>query len=132
MNKALDLSLFSIRYLGVGNVGENDVNRGQCVGLIEVWLTSQGKPHIPGNAKDLLVGADPKQYRVTHNGPQNYPLPGDIVCWDGSWGGGYGHTAIVVAANAMHLAVLEQNDPTGSPCIIATHDYSGVAGWVTW
>jgi hypothetical protein len=132
VNKAIDLSLFAIRYLGAGNVGENSANRGQCVGLIEVWLTSQGKPHIPGNAKDLLTGADPKQYRVIPNGPQNYPQPGDVVCWDGSWGGGFGHTAIVVAANAMHIAVFEQNDPESSPCIIATHDYSGVAGWVTW
>jgi CHAP domain len=132
MNKALDLSLFCIRYLGTGKVGENSVDRGQCVGLVEVWLTHMGKPHIPGNAVDLLDNADPTQYKVIRNSPQNYPQPGDIVCWDGTWGGGFGHTAIVASANAMWLAVLEQNDPIGASCRVATHGYAGVAGWITW
>ncbi len=132
MIKVAPLADFMHKYLGLGNVGENSVNRGQCVGLIEVWLTSQGKPHIPGNAVDLLREADRSAYTVVDNTADNYPQPGDIVCWGPSWGAGYGHTAVVVSANSMWLAVFEQNDPEGASCRVATHDYSGVAGWITW
>jgi surface antigen len=128
----MNVAQFISAYLGVGNVGENPVNRGQCVGLVEVWLTANKKPHIAGNAKDLLANADLKDYKTFHNGPTNLPPPGAIVCWDGSWGAGYGHTAVVIAANANRLAVLEQNDPTGAPCVVATHGYQGVLGWITW
>ena len=128
----MNLTAFIQQYLGKLNVGDNAVNRGQCVGLVEVWLTANGKPHISGNAKDLVDNADLKVYKTFHNGPTNSPPAGAIVVWSGAWGGGYGHTAIAVAGNADKLAVFEQNDPTGAPCLVATHDYSGVYGWVTW
>jgi len=128
MNKTL--MDFIQRYFYKENTGDTDVNRGQCVGLIEVWVDEHTAKHIPGNAKDLLDGARNLGYQVTYNGPDNYPPPGAIVVWDGTWGGGYGHTAIAVAADSMHLAVFEQNDPDGYPPLLATHDYSGVAGWI--
>jgi surface antigen len=128
----IDLATFISKYLGAANTGENPVNRGQCVGLVEVWLTANGKPHIPGNAVDLLADADPKFYKKVVNIPTNAPPPGAVVCWNGTWGGGYGHTAVVVAANVNALVVFEQNDPTGSPPVVATHNYNGVAGWLTF
>ena len=85
-------------------------NAGQCVGLVEVWIDVNKHPHIFGNAADLLVNADRAHYTVTIDGPANFPPMGAIVCWDGTWGGGYGHTAVVLAANAMQLVVFEQND----------------------
>jgi surface antigen len=124
------LLAFLHKYLGVPNVGTNSVNRGQCVGLIEVWLAALGLPWIPGNAKDLPANADRNHYHVVPNGPNNFPPVGAVVCWDGSWGGGYGHTAVVVAATSMYLAVFEQNDPTGSPPVLSTHSYQGVEGWI--
>jgi hypothetical protein len=39
---------------------------------------------------------------------------------------------VVLAANAAQVVMFEQNDPDGSPPIVATHDYSGVAGWIGW
>lgn len=124
------LSEFIGKYLGVPNVGDTPGNKGQCVGLIEVWLDLNKRPHIAGNAVDLMANADLGTYAIVKNGPLNVPSPGDIVCWDGTWGGGFGHTAIVVAANTMHLAVFEQNDPDGSPPVVATHGYKGVQGWI--
>jgi surface antigen len=100
------------------------------VGLVEKWLDLQHCPHIWGNAKDLLMGADPHVYRVIENAPLNAPPPGAIVVWGPSWGAGYGHCAVVVAANAGELVVFEQNNPAGSPPVVATHDYSGVEGWI--
>lgn len=126
-----DLLPWASKVLGV-ETGDTSVNFGQCVGLVEKWLDFLGLPHIPGNAKDLLAGAKMKPYRVVVNTPNNAPSPGDIVVWGATWGGGYGHTAVVLAANANKLAVLEQNDPAGTAPLTGTHDYSGVLGWITW
>ena len=128
----VNLASFISQYLGKANTGENSVNKGQCVGLIEVWLSANGKSHIPGNAVDLLANADPKVYKKTVNIPTNVPPPGAIVTWNGSWGGGYGHTAVVVAANVLQLVVFEQNDPDGAPPTVVTHPYSGVQCWITF
>ena len=125
-----DLLKFLQAYLGKANSGDTPGNRGQCVGLIELWADANGAPHIAGNAVDLLANADRNAYAMIANGPSNYPPAGAIVCWDGSWGAGYGHTAIVMAANVMQLVVFEQNDPTGAAPLAATHSYGGVAGWL--
>ena len=123
---------FVAAFLGVPNTGDNAQNAGQCVGLVERWLDECELPHIYGNAKDLLTNAGGKPYKVTKNSPTNFPPAGAIVVWGSTWGGGYGHTAVVLAATKNFIAVFEQNDPTGSYPIVATHNYSGVVGWITW
>jgi surface antigen len=128
----IDLVGFISRHIGVANTGDNPINRGQCTGLVEVWLDENKRPHIYGNAKDLLTNADVAQYRVFHNSPTNFPPPGAIVCWDQTWGAGDGHTAVVVAASSMYLVVFEQNNPEAHPPIVNTHGYSGVLGWITF
>lgn len=125
-----NLGPFINKYLGRANVGDTGPNMGQCVGLIEVWLDSLHTSHIPGNAVDLLGNAPALGYTVIRNNPMNFPLPGNIACWDGTWGGGYGHTAVVIAADVLQLLVLEQNDPEGAGVLVGLHDYSGVAGWI--
>jgi hypothetical protein len=130
--KMANLLEFMQAYLGKPSTGTNAANSGQCVGLIEVWAAANKKTWIGGNARDLLVNAKIPDYRVIWNTPTNYPKAGDIVVWGPSWGAGYGHTAIVVAATSMYLVTFEQNDPTGSPPIVSTHNYSGVQGWLSW
>src|SRR5271157_4011261 len=100
----MDLMTFMQGYLGKPNVGDTAGNMGQCVGLVEKWLDANSKPHIWGDAKDLLTQAEAAVYKVTKNTASNFPSAGAIVCWDSSWGAGHGHTAIVVVANSMHLA----------------------------
>jgi surface antigen len=128
----IDVPTFIRIFLGARGTGTTVGNTGECVGLVEKWLQHNGKPSIPGNAKDLIANADPKAFKVTANLPSNYPPPGAVVCWDSSWGAGYGHTAIVVASNVNQLAVFEQNDPLGAAPLVATHSYAGVSGWLTW
>jgi surface antigen len=111
-------------------VGDTPENKGQCVGLVEVWIDAFGLPHIWGNAKDLLTNADKNAYDVIYNTPTNVPAPGSIVCWDATWGGGFGHTALVLKADVNTITVLEQNNPIGSPVKQATHTYPGVQGWI--
>src|SRR5664279_5649780 len=127
----IDLTTFMAMYLGIAHTGDTPANKGQCVGLVEQWLDAQKRPHIWGDAKDLLANAG-SGYRVTRNGPTNAPAPGNVVCWDSTWGAGAGHTAVVVAANSNYLVVFEQNNPQGSPPIVTTHGYSGVLGWLAW
>ncbi len=124
------LLAFIARYLGATGTGTTVQNRGQCVGLVEAWLATLGLGPIWGNAIDLLTNADLKLYTAVRNAPDNYPPAGSIVTWGPSFGGGYGHTAVVIAATNMHIAVFEQNNPTGSPPVVATHPYTGVTGWL--
>jgi len=126
----ITLENFIRTYLGVAGVGDTTENLGQCVGLIEKWLDINNLPHIWGNAVDLLNNAPLSVYKIVRNQPTNMPSGGNIVCWDATWGGGNGHCAIVLAANVNQLAVLEQNNPNGSPPLVATHGYTGVAGWI--
>jgi len=128
----INLASFITMYLGVANTGDNPENKGQCVGLVEQWLDANKKPHIYGNACDLLNNANLAAFHIVRNTPTNVPPVGAIVVWGSSWGGGYGHCAVVVAANVHYLAVFEQNNPESSPPVVATHDYSGVLGWVYW
>ena len=124
------LESFIQQNLGIPHVGTTLANRGQCVGLIEAWLAANKLSAIGGNAVDLLNNADLKVYRVIRNTPLNYPGASNVVCWDKTWGNGYGHTAVVIAANMHYIVVFEQNDPDGSPPIVQTHGYAGVAGWI--
>ncbi len=127
-----ELIAFIRKYLGVANTGDNPVNKGQCTGLVEVWIDIHRLPHIYGNAKDLLANADPAHYTVTRNTPTDIPQPGAILVWGATWGGGYGHTAVVVAASLMQVVTFEQNDPEGAPPTVMTHDYAGVLGWIAF
>ena len=127
---AMRLAAFVRRWTNVANVGDTPANRGQCVGLVEVWTDSLGLPHVWGNAKDLLVDAPVGSYSVVKNGPVNYPHPGDVVVFDASWGGGYGHTGIAVAADARSLTLFQQNDPEASRPHLKRYSYVGVSGWL--
>ena len=126
------LMRFIALFFGRLQVGDTAENKGQCVGLVERWLDANLKTHIWGDARALLLNADPQVYKVVDNTPLNFPPLGAVVVWGADWGGGYGHCAIAVAANASRLAVFEQNNPVGSPPVLATHDYSGVLGWLTF
>lgn len=128
----VDILGFVQRYLYAENTGDTALNRGQCVGLVEIWLDENKLPHIWGNAADLLKNADSNHYRVVVNGPVNFPAPGDIICWNTTWGSGAGHTAIVLVATSYHLVVFEQNNPEGSPPAVSTHDYRGIEGWLSF
>lgn len=128
----IDLPTFIRAHLGAARTGDTPGNMGQCVGLVEVWLDANNKPRIPGNAVDLIGNADRKVYKATPNLYNNYPPPGAVVTWSSAMGGGFGHCAVVVASNSMHLAVFEQNSPDGSPPVVSTHGYENVTGWLTW
>lgn len=131
----MNLQDFIAKYKGKADVGNTDANRGECVGLVSVWMDTLNIPHLWGHAKDLLANANNDDYKhyldVIKNAPDNHPVPGDIICWDKSWGGGYGHTGVVITADVNKFTCFEQNNPTGStPHIVSHANYTGVQGWL--
>lgn len=124
---------FILKYYDQKNVGDTLENTGQCVGLIETWTDLLGLVHTWGNAKDLLVNADTGVFDVVQNTPTNIPLPGDIFVFGKNYGGGLGHTGIVVAASVNIVSLFEQNDPKGATPRLKTYIYGGpndALGWL--
>lgn len=102
----------------------------QCVDLVQFYNRDVvGGARFTGNAKDLINQPGTK-YREIMNSPTNFPKPGSIVVWGSSWGGGYGHTAVVISANPYTMTVLEQNNPYGTGTHTGSHNYQGVVGWL--
>ena len=136
MNLLDQLNKFIAQYVNQGNVGDTPQNKGQCVGLIEVWIDQLNGPHDWGNAKDLLANADTSFFDVVYNDPNDVnqiPVPGDIMVWGPSWGGGDGHTGVLVTATKAStvFTCFEQNNPAGHVCWIVTHNtYTGILGWL--
>ena len=122
------LTDFLAKYYNELKTGNTPENKGECVGLISMWVEELGLPHIWGHAKDLLTNADKNHFKVIKNSIDNYPVAGDIVCWDKTWGGGFGHTGVVIVADKYELDVFEQNP--NAPHIIHHPNYSGVQGWL--
>lgn len=106
---------------------------GQCVSLVQHWAEDRGVPGtpvFPVAYAYLMAGKRPDYFNWVANTPTGVPSPGDIVVWNSSWGGGAGHTGVVVSANTNTLDVFQQNDPTGSGARIKRYTYAGVIGWL--
>lgn len=116
------MSPFVAEYLGVPNVGTNQVNAGECVGLVMRYVLSKGIPWFPGNAKDLYANASTKYFDKIPKG--QVPREGDIAVFDKTWGNGLGHTGIIVTALPQSFTLFEQNNPYGSPPRIGRHPAS--------
>ncbi|WBF78988.1 minor tail protein [Arthrobacter phage Bolt007] len=85
----------------------------QCVDLaIHYNRNCVGGPGINGNGKDWLANAEASgAYTGYHVGGANGETAskGDLAVWGPSWGGGYGHVAIVLADNGSTLTCMSQN-----------------------
>lgn len=136
MTKAKSLTEFIALYNGKTNVGNTPENKGECVGLVVMWILNLGLTHFYGHAKDFYTNAPNPQYTKTKNAPDVYAKAGDIMVWDKTVGGGYGHVAIVVESDPASdtFTVFEQNNPGNVPgraCEVTTYkNWAGVIGWI--
>lgn len=122
---------FLNQYNGMNGVGNTPENKGQCVGLISVWMDILGVAHEWGDAKDLLNNADKNVFDVILNTPDGVPQVGDVIVWRGAFNGGAGHTGVATGTgDTKTFEVFEQNDPLGSNCHLKTYKYSFVDGWL--
>lgn len=97
-----------------------------CVDVPKSWAEYlTGKPWQQslcwGNAKDIY-GNCPDTY-WTHLPKGNVPQPGDIFVMNGTIGGGFGHTGVVVSVDGGNMTVYQQNTFTQQAV------YTGVYGW---
>lgn len=123
-------SFFNL-YNGVPNVGNTDINKGQCVGLASVFMDYFNIPHVWGNAKDIFYNAPDQYFDKILNTVDALPVKGDIICWNEKMGGGYGHIGICDGnVKQMTLDVFQQNDPAGKPPYVKNYSYDNIIGWL--
>ena len=123
---------------GKTGIGNTDGNKGQCVGLVMVWIDNLGLSHFYGHARDLFANAPVKQWKKIKNTPTGYPISGDIIVFDKTMGGGFGHTGVVIESDEKSdsVTIFEQNNPANVPgvaCEVTTYKgayWKAVVGWL--
>src|SRR5690242_13740848 len=105
---------------------------GQCTAVAHAWELKCGIPIVYGNAKDTYENASLLKFDKTRYSPGLIPPVGAILVWDATWGGGDGHTVVVVKADATGFLALSQNDPEGATPQVRPYGYSNaIKGWFT-
>jgi GH25 family lysozyme M1 (1,4-beta-N-acetylmuramidase) len=103
---------------------------GQCVSLSSLWAEDNGWHELDGpTAASIYRNFRHPDYQVIDNTPDGVPAPGDIIFWDETWGGGAGHTGVIVSADKNTFQVFEQNDGDNGLAHVAQHSYDHILGW---
>lgn len=127
----MTFSQFLNEYNGKRNVGNTTQNKGECVGLVAVWVDVLGLSHIWGHAMDLFANADEKFFTKILNTIDALPEAGDIVVFSKKYNGTFGHTGIATKTGEQTtFECFQQNDPLGSNCHLKTYKYDNVIGWL--
>lgn len=101
-----------------------DVSKSWIVYLTDVaWQTSAGW----GNAKDIYSFWSSTYLEKVPRG--NAPKLGDIVVMNGTVGGGYGHTGVVVGIDGDNITLYQQNTFTQQP--VYTGVYNAYVSYIT-
>lgn len=105
----------------------------QCVDLVNDYLVNGlVVAGAWGNAVDIKK-QHIEGFRWVSNAPTNFPESGSIVVWNANVRqlgiGPYGHTAIVILADAAHMLTIDQNWDGAPSAQVHLHSYTGVAGW---
>lgn len=107
----------------------------QCVDWAQIINKFYGAPMLSGqNASDIWNTYPQAYYTRIANGPNNFPIEGDIVIWNPNIKGITGPAGHIAPARAgctsMVLLTKDQNYPTGSRIHDVAHTYTGVIGWL--
>ena len=109
----------------------------QCVDWIRMYSTYRGR-EIPNrwNAIDLWEKWLGKDWKKIPKSLLNYPSEGDVVVWDKTWWGWYGHIAICWKfCNPLVLRTVDQNAGSGSGDGLGKNSISPFFRgykWVVW
>lgn len=136
----MNVDQFVAKYNGV-HIDEDGYYGAQCWDVSARYAREVvGCPSFPtgsGGAEGLyrLFQNPIPQYfdRIANdkNDPNQLPQKGDVIVWDASFSPPWGHTALVIGADASGVTVLEQNgnNPGGS-AYIKKRGWTGVSGWL--
>lgn len=107
----------------VGKKIDLDNKSYDCVDVPKSWAEYlSGQPWTTslswGNAKDLWYNA-PKTWARISRGQAKV---GDVVCMDGTVGGGYGHTGVVLEVNGPNIVIAQQNTFTQQAVYLGTYN----------
>jgi hypothetical protein len=113
-------------------VDRDGVYGAQCMDWVNLYVVDRGHAPLSGNAVDV-----PRQHVAgatwIPNGPVNFPVAGDIVCFAANvptiGTGPYGHVAVAVVGNPHSLISSDQNWNGAHAVQIWSHSYAGVLGW---
>lgn len=98
----------------------------QCVDLPNGYARDVfGLKYSSGNGKDKAANFA-RDYGWTFIGPKETARAGDVVSWGPTWGGGYGHTGVVIADEGSRLRVFHQNPKAPA---IASLSKDGLVGY---
>ena len=119
---------FFQQYHDQSNLGNTPENKGQCVGLVELWIRANDLPQIWGNAADIIFNADPKDYNREY-APLIHPVnPGDIVFWNRNLGNGFGHCGIFYSQTGTGFISFDQNWLNDHKAILVNHLWTNILG----
>lgn len=102
----------------------------QCVDLIMAYYQYLGVSRVSGHGYQYATNSLPSGWTRIQNTPTFVPEPGDIVVWNASIGGGYGHVGIFISGDTSSFVSIDQNWPKGTSCQKVTHNYNSVWGVV--
>lgn len=104
-----DAVVWANNHASNGSVLDYDgVYGAQCVDLIKYYYVFLGNDAVNGNGKDYATNSLPSGWTRIQYYSGFVPQPGDVAVWT-TGGGGNGHVAIVISANASTMTVVEQN-----------------------
>lgn len=99
----------------------------QCVDLARSYSQNVvGTGAIMGNGRDWYA-AGGASGAYTQIGPGARAQKGDIACWGASWGGGWGHVAIVLGDNGGSISTMTQNP---GPARVENFGKNGLQGYL--
>jgi len=127
----MDVNTFAAKYAGQKVKSPHGI-AGQCVSVSSEFAVLNGWPELFGSGDDTalhIYNNGVAGYQKIANAVGNFPAPGDLFFFGALYGGGAGHTGVVVSANANTVILAEQNDPYGSGVHEKAYSYNGAMGW---
>lgn len=136
----MNVDQFVAKYNGV-HIDEDGYYGAQCWDVSARYAREVvGCPSFPtgsGGAEGLFsqFKAPIPQYfdRIANNksDPNQLPVKGDVIVWDGSFSPPWGHTAVCISADQSGVTVLEQNgNNPGGVAYIKKRGWTAVSGWL--
>ncbi len=104
----------SVKYINAmeGTFVDFDLAYGyQCYDVAnKYWYYVTGRKLYGLYAKDIPTDNNFKGYATVYENTSSFlPLPGDLVVWNGNYGEGCGHVAVVTQATLSQFQVIENN-----------------------